>query len=411
MAKKGKIVLAYSGGLDTSVSIPWLMERGYDVVTLTADVGQTIDLEATRQKALKTGAVAAYVMDLKKVLCEQYIWPTLKANAMYQGTYPVSSSITRPLIAEHLAAVARDENAVAVAHGCTGKGQDQVRFEVAINALNPDLDVVAPVRDWSFTREAEVEYAKDHGIEVLATKKSPYSIDESLWGRAIECGVLEDPMNECPEDAYTITVSPMAAPDVPTYVEITFEKGIPVALDGVKMGGVELIEKLREVAGANGIGRIDMIEDRLVGFKSREVYECPAAITLIAAHRGLETMTLDKTVLAQKKELEVKFAELTYTGYWFSPLKEAIDAFIDKTQEVVSGTVKMRLYKGAAVVVGMRSEQAIYRHDLATYSEGDAFDHTAAVGFIKIWGLPLKTWKQTHKNEGEKISQSIKAGV
>ena len=402
MEKKGKIVLAYSGGLDTSVAVCWLMERGYDVVTLTADVGQSVNLEEKKAKALKTGAVAAYVMDLKKQFVQEYVWPALKANGMYQGTYPLSSALSRPLISEHLAWVAKNEGAVAVAHGCTGKGQDQVRFEVAIAALNPELEVVAPVRDWRFSREAEIQYAKEHDIEVGASVESPYSIDENLWGRAIECGALENPWNECPEDAFEITVSQEVAPNVPENVEITFEKGIPVALNGETMDGVSLILKLRSIAGAHGVGRIDMLEDRLVGFKSREVYECPAAVTLISAHRALETMTLAKDVLATKKQLEVQFAELAYTGYWFSPLKDAIDAFIDKTQETVSGTVRVKLFKGMATVTGIKSDKSVYHHDLATYSEGDAFDHSAAVGFIKVWGLPLKTWKQTHKQDQEK---------
>ncbi|NCC95532.1 MAG: argininosuccinate synthase [Synergistales bacterium] len=402
MEKKGKIVLAYSGGLDTSVAVCWLMEKGYDVVTLTADVGQSVNLEEKKAKALKTGAVAAYVMDLKKQFVQEYVWPALKANGLYQGTYPLSSALSRPLISEHLAWVAKNEGAVAVAHGCTGKGQDQVRFEVAIGALNPELEVVAPVRDWHFSREAEIQYAKEHDIEVGASLESPYSIDENLWGRAIECGALEDPWNECPEDAFEISVSQEVAPNEPENVEITFEKGIPVALNGEAMDGVSLILKLRSMAGAHGVGRIDMLEDRLVGFKSREVYECPAAVTLIAAHRALETMTLAKDVLMVKKQLEPQFAELAYTGYWFSPLKEAIDAFIDKTQETVSGTVRVKLFKGMATVTGIKSDKSVYHHDLATYSEDDAFDHSAAVGFIKVWGLPLKTWKQTHKQDQEK---------
>jgi argininosuccinate synthase len=402
MEKKGKVVLAYSGGLDTSVAVCWLMERGYDVVTLTADVGQSVNLEEKKAKALKTGAVAAYVMDLKKQFVQEFVWPSLKANGMYQGTYPLSSALSRPLISQQLAWVAKNEGAVAVAHGCTGKGQDQVRFEVAIGALNPELEVIAPVRDWHFSREAEIEYAKEHGIEVGASVQSPYSIDENLWGRAIECGALEDPWNECPEDAFQISVAQEVAPDKPQNVEITFEKGVPVALDGVPMDGVSLILKLREIAGAHGVGRIDMLEDRLVGFKSREVYECPAAITLIAAHRALETMTLSKEVLAEKKRLEASFAELAYTGYWFSPLKEAIDAFVDKTQENVNGTVRLKLFKGMATVTGLKSLSSVYSHDLATYSEEDSFDHSAAVGFIKVWGLPLKTWKQAHKQDPEK---------
>ncbi len=400
MSKKGKVVLAYSGGLDTSVAVMWLTEQGYDVITMTADVGQqAVDLEAARNKALRSGAIKAYVLDLKKPFVEQFVWPALKANGMYQGTYPLNSALSRPLIAEVMAEIAEREGAVAVAHGCTGKGQDQVRIEVCTNALNPDLQVLAPVRDWHFTREAEMEYAQAHGIPVLATSSSPYSIDDNIWGRSIECGILEDPWNEPPSDAYTLTREPWDAPDDPEFVEITFEKGIPVALDGTSMDGPTLIAALNDMAGKHGVGRIDMLEDRLVGFKSREVYECPGAITLITAHRALETIALDKRVLATKKELEVKFGELAYEGYWFSPLRDAINSFMDTTQEYVSGTVKVRFFKGQAVVRGLRSPNSIYSHGLATYSEGDIFDHDAAVGFIKIWGLPIKTWRQVHESK------------
>ncbi|MDR1375921.1 MAG: argininosuccinate synthase [Synergistaceae bacterium] len=395
-SKKGKVVLAYSGGLDTSVAVVWLSEQGYDVVTMTADVGQEIiDLEAAKSKSLHSGSVKAYIFDLKKTFVENFVWPSLKANGMYQGTYPLTSALSRPLIAKTLVDIANKEGAVAVAHGCTGKGQDQVRIEVCANALNPKLDVRAPVRDWHFSREAEMQYAIDHGIPVKATTASPYSIDENLWGRSIECGLLEDPWNEPPEDAYELTANPMSAPDAPDYVEVAFERGVPVALNGEKMDGVKLILALNKLAGKHGVGRVDMVEDRLVGFKSREVYECPAPIALINAHRALETMTLDKRVLAAKKELEVKFAELAYEGYWYSPLKNCIDAFVDETQQYVNGTVKLRLFKGQAVVRGMKAGKSIYKHDLATYSEGDAFDHAAAVGFIKIWGLPIKTWTST----------------
>ncbi|PIE55004.1 MAG: argininosuccinate synthase [Dethiosulfovibrio peptidovorans] len=407
MEKKGKVVLAYSGGLDTSVAVCWLMERGYDVVTLTADVGQSVDLREKKAKALQTGAVAAYVMDLKKQFVQDFVWPSLKANGMYQGTYPLSSALSRPLIAQQLAWVARNEGAVAVAHGCTGKGQDQVRFEVAIGALNPELDVIAPVRDWHFSREAEIEYAKEHDIPVGASVQSPYSIDENLWGRAIECGALEDPWATCPEEAFQISVSQENAPDEPTVVEICFEKGIPVSLDGVPMDGPSLILALRSMAGAHGVGRIDMIEDRLVGFKSREVYECPAAVTLIRAHRALESMTLPKDLLAVKRWLETTFSELVYTGYWFSPLREAIDAFVETTQKTVSGVVRVKLFKGLATVEGLRSDWSVYSHDLATYSEDDGFDHSSAVGFIKVWGLPLKTWQQLHAQKNAD-SPSIK---
>ncbi|MDR3264449.1 MAG: argininosuccinate synthase, partial [Synergistaceae bacterium] len=354
--KKGKVVLAYSGGLDTSVAVVWLSEQGYDVITMTADVGQeVIDLEAAKSKALHSGAVKAYIFDLKKTFVENYVWPSLKANGMYQGTYPLTSALSRPLIAKTLVDIANREGAVAVAHGCTGKGQDQVRIEVCATALNPKLEVLAPVRDWHFSREAEMEYALKHGIPVKATAASPYSIDENLWGRSIECGMLEDPWNEPPEDAFELTVNPLTAPETPDYAEIVFEKGLPVALNGERMDGVKLIVALNKLAGKHGVGRIDMVEDRLVGFKSREVYECPAPVTLIGAHRALETMTLDKRVLAAKKELEIKFAELTYEGYWFSPLKECINAFVNETQQYVNGTVKVRFFKGQAVVRGMKA--------------------------------------------------------
>ncbi|MBQ9627827.1 MAG: argininosuccinate synthase [Synergistaceae bacterium] len=394
--KKGKAVLAYSGGLDTSVAVMWLTEQGYDVITMTADVGQKdVDLQAAKSKALHSGAVKAYIFDLKNTFVENYVYPSLKANAMYQGTYPLVSALSRPLIAKTLVDIANKEGAVAVAHGCTGKGQDQVRIEVCATALNPRIKVLAPVRDWHFTREAEIEYADKHGIPVKATAGSPYSTDDNLWGRSIECGLLEDPWNEPPEDAYEMTANPIEGPDAPEFIEITFEGGLPSALNGERMHGVELIQKVNQIAGRHGIGRIDMVEDRLVGFKSREVYECPGSTTLLAAHRAMETLTLDKQVLKTKRELETRFAELTYEGYWFSPLRDAINAFINDTQRYVNGTVKMRLFKGQAVVRGLKAAKSIYRHDLATYSEGDAFDHSAAVGFINIWGMPVRTWTST----------------
>lgn len=401
MSNKGKVVLAYSGGLDTSVAVLWLQEQGYEVITFTADVGQSIDLEAVKNKALNVGATKAYVMDLREEFLNDFIWPSLKANALYQGTYPLNSAYSRPLIAKKLAMIAKKEGAVAVAHGCTGKGQDQVRIEVCTNALDANLKVLAPVRDWHFTREAEMEYAIEHGVPVKATADSPYSIDENMWGRSIECGMLEDPWNEPPSDAFTLTVDACEAPDEGEYVEIGFEKGVPVSLNGEQIDGVLMVKKLNEIGGKHGVGRIDMIEDRLVGFKSREVYECPAATILISAHKALETLTLPKALRNVKNDLEKQYAELTYVGYWFSPLKEAIDAFVETTQEHVTGVVKVKLYKGSAVVAGMKSAKSIYDLGLATYSEGDAFDHNAAVGFIKIWGLPIKNWRQKHPQEDD----------
>ena len=399
MTYKGKVVLAYSGGLDTCVAVKWLMDQGYDVVTMTADVGQVVDLEAVKDKALKTGAVNAYVMDLREEFVRDFVWPALKANAQYQGTYPLNSALSRPLIAKYLVWVAQMEGAVAVAHGCTGKGQDQVRFEVCVGALDPKLQVLAPVRDWHFSRETEIEYAREHGIPVPVTAKSPYSIDENMWGRAIECGMLEDPWNEPPSDCFALTADPWDAPDAPLYMEIGFEKGLPVSLDGVAMEGPALIARLNEIAGACGVGRIDMIEDRLVGFKSREVYECPAAVVLMGAHKALEKLTLAKEVHAAKADMENKYGELAYVGYWYSPLKEAYDAFFDKAQEAVSGVARVRLYKGQTVVVGLKSENSLYQDDLATYTDADTFDHGSAKGFNNVWGLAVKTWRQVHPAE------------
>ncbi len=403
MTYKGKVVLAYSGGLDTCVAVKWLADQGYDVVTFTADVGQVVDLEAVKDKALKTGAVNAYVMDLREEFVRDFVWPALKANALYQGTYPLNSALSRPLIAKYLVWVAQIEGAVAVAHGCTGKGQDQVRFEVCVGAIDPKLQVLAPVRDWHFSRETEIEYAKEHGIPVPTTIKSPYSIDENMWGRAIECGILEDPWNEPPADCFALTADPWNTPDEPLSMEIGFEKGLPVSLDGVSMSGTALIAKLNEVAGSYGVGRIDMIEDRLVGFKSREVYECPAAVVLMQAHKALEKLTLAKEVHAAKAEMENKYGELAYVGYWFSPLKEAYDAFFEKAQEVVSGVARVRLYKGQAVVVGLKSDQSLYQENLATYTDSDTFDHASAKGFINVWGLAVKTWRQVHPAEPMKV--------
>lgn len=398
--KKGKIILAYSGGLDTSVAIPWLHDQGYEVVTLTMHVGQQADnLMEIKEKAYAVGAKKAYVVDLREAFIDTFVWPALKANAVYQGQYPLNSALSRPMIAQALIWCAEKEGAVAVAHGCTGKGQDQVRMEVACNALNPDIDVLAPVRDWGFTREEEMDYAAAHNVPVPTTRKSPYSLDDNLWGRSIECGVLEDPWNEPPKDAYKLTAELEDAPDEPVIVEITFEAGIPVAINGQRMCAIDLIDFMNKTAGKAGIGRIDMIEDRLVGFKSREVYECPGALTLIHAHRCLESLTLSKDVLRTKRQLEVRFAELTYEGYWFSPLMEAIQAFVDSTQKVVNGTVRMKLYKGNYVVNGMKSDSSVYSKALATYSAGDIFDQSASVGFIKIWGMPIKTWRQKHREK------------
>ncbi|TYP50343.1 argininosuccinate synthase [Thermosediminibacter litoriperuensis] len=393
-----KVVLAYSGGLDTSVAIKWLKENyNCEVVALCADLGEGKDLKFIKNKAESIGAVKCYVVDAKDEFIKNYAFPALKANALYEGVYPLSAALSRPLISKLLVDVARREGAFAVAHGCTGKGNDQVRFDASVAALGPDLKVIAPVREWPMSREEEIEYAVNNGIPVPVGKENPFSIDQNLWGRSIECGVLEDPWVEPPEEAFEWTVSPEKAPDEPTYVEITFEKGVPVALDGKETTPAELAQELNKIAGRNGFGRIDHVENRLVGIKSREVYECPASLLLINAHRQLEGLTLPGEVLHFKYGVEQKYAELAYNGLWYSPLKEALDAFIDETQKVVSGTVKVKLLKGSAMVVGRKSAHSLYDVKLATYAEGDLFDHKAAVGFITLWGLPTKVYAQVNK--------------
>lgn len=406
-----KVVLAYSGGLDTSVSIKWLEEKyGLKTVAMTADVGDGKDTAAIKERALKAGALDCYVVDAKKDFALNYCWPALKANALYMGKYPLSAGLSRPLIVKYLVEVAEKEEAVAVAHGCTGKGNDQVRFDVSTTALNPALKVIAPVREWPMSREDEIEYAHKHNIPIPVGKKSPYSIDQNLWGRSIECGVLEDPWNEPPEDIYIWTVNPGQAPDQPTYVEIGFEKGIPVSLNGVEMDAVDLILTLHDMAGQNGVGRIDMVEDRLVGIKSREIYEAPAAVVLIAAHRELENLTLSRETLQLKPMLEQKYAEIIYNGLWYSQVKEAIDAFIDQTQATVTGTVRMKLWKGQAIPVGRKSPYSLYDFSLATYDKGDAFSHDSAVGFIELWGLPTKVYATMKKGTAPAEGQDTKTG-
>jgi argininosuccinate synthase len=387
----GKVVLAYSGGLDTSVAINWLREKyGLEVVCLTADVGEARDVAAIVDRALRIGAVACHVVDAKDEFITGFCWPALRANALYQGRYPLSAGLSRPLIARLMVEAARREGAAAVAHGCTGKGNDQVRFDVSTAALAPDLKVIAPVREWPMSREDEIEYARARDIPVPVVKASPYSIDQNLWGRSVECGVLEDPWAEPPADVYVWTADPAAAPDVPAYVEITFKQGIPVALDGAALDGVALVTELNRLAGSHGVGRIDMVEDRLVGIKSREIYEAPAATVLIAAHRELESLTLTREVLQYKVAIEQRYAELVYTGLWYSPLRDALDAFIARTQETVSGVVRMKLWKGQAAAVGRRSPHSLYDFALATYDRTDAFHHSSAAGFIELWGLPTK---------------------
>jgi len=386
-----KLVLAYSGGLDTSVAIRWLKEeRGYDVIALTVDVGQERDITQVQKRAEATGAFKAIVRDGRDLFVRYFVFPALAAGALYQGVYPLATALARPLIAKLMVDVAREEEAAAVGHGSTGKGNDQVRFDVSVQALAPDLKIVAPVREWALTRDEEIEYAQRYNIPVPVTKASPYSIDENLWGRSIECGVLEDPWQEPPEDVFVWTRSVSQAPDKPRYVEISFERGIPVALDGEETDGVTLIQRLHEWAGEHGIGRIDHVEDRLVGIKSREIYEAPAAVTLLRAHEALEQMTLSKTQRSLKARLASEYADLIYNGLWFTAHHQDLASYVQSTQRHVTGTVRMRLHKGQATPVGRRSPKSLYDFALATYDTGDQFDQSAGVGFIKIWGLPVQ---------------------
>jgi argininosuccinate synthase len=399
MAKE-KIILAYSGGLDTSVSVKWIQEKyGYDVIALGLDVGEGKDLEAIKNKALNVGAIKAYMIDAKELLAKEYILPALKANCLYEGKYPLSSALSRPLISKLLVEVAEKEGATAVAHGCTGKGNDQVRFEVSIQALNPSLKVVAPVREWGMTRDEEIKYAEENGIPIPVDLDNPFSIDANIWGRACEAGVLEDPWAEAPEAAFDWTNPIELTPDAAEYVEIEFEQGVPVAVNGEKLPLVQLIETLNELGGKHGVGRIDHIENRLVGIKSREVYENPAALILINAHKELEFLTLTREVTQFKTQVEQQMAKIIYEGLWYSPIKPALDAFINETQKNVSGTIRVKLHKGNHTVVGRKSPYSLYNEELATYSKGDAFDHNAAVGFIKIWGLPTKVYSEVNKKE------------
>ena len=394
MANK-KVVLAYSGGLDTSVAVQWLKEKHkMDVIAVTIDVGNERDFTAVREKALKVGAIKAIVSDAKELFVKYFIFPALQADAMYEGVYPLATALSRPLMVKLLVDIAQEEGATAIAHGCTGKGNDQVRFDVGINALAPKLKIIAPAREWKMTREETIKYAKSHNIPVPVTVSSPYSIDECLWGRAIECGALEDPWAEPPEDAFSWTKSAAKAPDKPQYVEISFEKGIPLAIDGEEHDGVTLIQHLNELAGKHGVGRIDHIEDRLVGIKSRELYEAPAATVLLQAHQALESMTLSKDQLRFKQKVAVEYSDLIYNGLWFSQLNRDLSAYILSSQRYVTGTVRLKLFKGHSTVVGRKSPKSLYNLSLATYAEGDQFDQSAAVGFIHLWGLPSKTQAQ-----------------
>lgn len=394
--KRKKIALAYSGGLDTSVMVKWLCEvYNAEVITVTGNLGQKKELEGLEEKALKTGAVKAYISDLTHEFITDYVWKALKAGALYEGEYPLACAIGRPLLAKMLVDAAVKEGADAVAHGCTGKGNDQVRFEVAIQTLAPQLEIIAPLRTWEFkSREEEIDYAIANNIPLKITKKSPYSIDENIWGTAIECGVLEDPAMPPPEEAYQVTKSPMESPDKAEVVSITFEKGIPSLINGNAYTPVEMVEFLNQAGGRNGIGRIDMIENRVVGIKSREIYEAPAAVILNKAHFELEKMVIDKETFHFKQNISNKIANMIYDGLWFSPLFSSLMAFIDSTQEFVNGEIVLELYKGNLRVLSRSSKFSLYNVNLATYTNEDTFDHKSSDGFLKIYGLPYKTISQ-----------------
>ena len=392
---KEKVILAYSGGLDTSVAITWLM-KDYDVVAVCMDVGEGKDLDFIHDKALKVGAVESYVLDVKDEFAEEYVLPALQAHAYYEQKYPLVSALSRPVISKKLVEIAHKTGATTIAHGCTGKGNDQVRFEVAIAALDPELKLIAPVREWKWSREEEIEYAKANGVSVPANLDNPYSVDQNLWGRANECGVLENPWNQAPEDAFGITNSPEEAPDTPEFIDIEFKEGKPVALNGKEMKLADLIQEVNAIAGKHGVGRIDHVENRLVGIKSREIYECPGAITLLTAHKEIEDITLVREVSHFKPILENELSNLIYNALWFSPATKAIIAYIKETQKVVNGTAKVKLYKGSAKVVARKSPNSLYDENLATYTSADSFDQDAAVGFIKLWGLPTQVNSQVN---------------
>ncbi|HVM64589.1 MAG TPA: argininosuccinate synthase [Acidimicrobiales bacterium] len=393
-----RIVLAYSGGLDTSVAVKWLQqELGAEVIALAADVGQGGDFEAVRSRALAAGAVEAIVDDCREEFAREYCGPALAANALYEGKYPLVSSLSRPIIAKHLVAAARAHGATAVAHGCTGKGNDQVRFEVSTRALAPDLEIIAPVRVWGMTREDCIAYAAKHEIPLTVSKEKLYSIDENLWGRAIECGEMEDPWVAPPQDVYALT---RATRTDPVEMVIAFEAGVPVSVDGRAMPLAELITRVGETAGAFGYGRIDMVENRRVGIKSRETYEAPGALALVTAHRDLEDLTLERDLHHEKARLEPRWAELVYDGLWFSPLKQALDAFVQSSQRHVTGEVRLRCEAGRCFPVGRRSPESLYDYNLATYDAADAFRHSDAEGFVRIWGLGVQTWAARQGGSG-----------
>lgn len=403
------LVLAYSGGLDTSVAIPWLKEKGYDVIAVVLDVGQHgKDLAMIQAKALKVGAIQSLVIDAKAEFATDYVAPVIKANMLYEGEYPLVSALSRPLIIKKLVDIAHENNAVAIAHGSTGHGNDQVRFEAAIHALDPEMKIEAPIRDFQWSREEEIAYANAHGVPVPIVLDSPYSIDENLWGRAIEAGILENPWHQAPEEAYALTTAIEQTPDTPVFVDITFEQGVPVALDGVALPLADLINQLNELAGTHGIGRIDHIENRLVGIKSREIYEAPAAAVLMTAHKDLEDLTLERDVAHFKPIIEQQLANLVYEAKWVSPLFDSLMAFIDDTQKNVNGVVKMKLFKGNAIAVARQSaHNSLYDEDLATYTSASSFDQAAAVGFIKLWTLSNTVYEQVNHVHSQKPVKQV----
>jgi argininosuccinate synthase len=384
-----KVILAYSGGLDTSCLIRWYKDKGYDVIAYLADVGQGSDFKLIEKRALATGASKVYILDLKEEFVKDYVFPAIKANAVYEGKYFLATALSRPLIAKHQVLVAKKEKATVLSHGCTGKGNDQVRLEVTAKILAPHLELQAPLRTWELkTRDQEIEYAHKHKIPIDVTKKSPYSTDINLYGRSIECGILEDPWVEPPEEIYKMTKNPLKCPNKPEYVEIEYARGIPVKVNGKAYKPVDLIIKLNEIGGRNGVGRVDMVENRLVGIKSREIYENPAGTLLITSHKELEAMVLDRETLHYKELISPKYAELTYYGLWETPQKQQLDAYINKTQERVSGVVRLKLLKGSCNVVGRKSPFSRYKEELATYGAKDIFDPKLSEGFIRIWGMP-----------------------
>ena len=400
---KDKCVLAYSGGLDTSVCIKWLQdEKNLDVIAVVGEVGQEHEgLEQVKQRALETGAIDCIIADMREDFAADYLSKALYANANFENKYPLVSALSRPLISKYLVDTAHKYGAKYVAHGCTGKGNDQVRFETSIQALDPTLEIIAPVREWDMhTRQEEMDWAEAHGVTVPTTKSKPYSIDDNLWGRAIECGVLEDPMNRPPLDIHTMTTDPEKAPEEATEIEVEFKAGLPVAIDGEQMSYLGIIAKMNQIAGANGFGRIDMIENRMIGVKSRECYEAPGALALIVAHRGLEDMCLEREVLRYKLHLEHDWATMVYNGQWFSPLKHAVDAFMATTQQCVTGTVRLKFYKGNCTVTGRKSDFSLYDYGLATYDAADTFNHKAAKGFIDLYGLSTKVWAKNRREQG-----------